>query len=78
MTHVHFQPVGGAAGDMTLASLIAAGAPLQEIVDPLRNLDVAFDLAAERVEVSGVGALRAAVSLREETPIAPSGTYARW
>jgi uncharacterized protein (TIGR00299 family) protein len=66
LTHVHFQPVGGAAGDMTLASLIAAGAPLQEIVDSLRNLGVAFDLATERVEVSGVGALRATVSYPEE------------
>ncbi len=66
MTHVHFQPVGGAAGDMTLASLIAAGAPLRKIVDSLRNLDAAFDIVTERVEVSGVGALRAAVSYPEE------------
>ncbi len=66
MTHVHFQPVGGAAGDMTLASLISAGAPLREIVDFLRSLGVAFDLATERVEVNGVGALRAAVSYPEE------------
>jgi uncharacterized protein (TIGR00299 family) protein len=51
---------------MTLASLIAAGAPLQEIVNSLRNLGVAFDLATERVEVSGVRALRAAVSYPEE------------
>jgi pyridinium-3,5-bisthiocarboxylic acid mononucleotide nickel chelatase len=66
LTHLHFQPVGGAAGDMTLASLIAAGAPLQEIVDSLRNLGVAFDLATERVEVSVVGALRAKVNYPEE------------
>ena len=51
---------------MILASLIAAGAPLREIVDLLRNLGVAFDLSAERVEVSGVGALRAAVGYPEE------------
>jgi uncharacterized protein (TIGR00299 family) protein len=51
---------------MTLASLIAAGAPLQEIVDSLRNLGVAFDLATEGVEVSGIRALRAAVSYPEE------------
>jgi uncharacterized protein (TIGR00299 family) protein len=51
---------------MTLASLISAGAPLQEIVDSLRSLGVAFDLATERVEVNGVGALRAAVSYPEE------------
>jgi uncharacterized protein (TIGR00299 family) protein len=47
---------------MTLASLIAAGAPLQEIVASLHSLGAAFDLATERVEVSGVGALRATVS----------------
>src|SRR5215210_3389138 len=51
---------------MTLASLISAGAPLQEIVNALRNLGVAFDLATERVEVNGVGALRAAVSYPEK------------
>ena len=66
MTHVHFQPVGGAAGDMTLASLVAAGAPLQEITAALRGLGVAFDLATERVEVSGVGALRATVTQPEQ------------
>ena len=64
MTHVHFQPVGGAAGDMTLASLVAAGVPLQEIVATLRGLGVAFDVATERVEVSGVGALRARFTAR--------------
>jgi uncharacterized protein (TIGR00299 family) protein len=66
LTHVHFQPVGGAAGDMTLASLVAAGAPLQEITGSLSGLDVAFDLATERVEVSGVGALRATVTHPEQ------------
>jgi uncharacterized protein (TIGR00299 family) protein len=66
LTHVHFQPVGGAAGDMTLASLVAAGAPLREITDSLRNLGFAFDLATERVEISGVGALRATVTHPEQ------------
>ncbi len=61
MTHVHFQPVGGAAGDMILASLIAAGAPSPEIVAYLQPLGVAFDLTTERVEINGVGALRARV-----------------
>ena len=51
---------------MTLASLVAAGAPLQEIAGSLSGLDVAFDLAAERVEVSGVGALRATVTHPEQ------------
>jgi len=66
LTHVHFQPVGGAAGDMTLASLVAAGASLPKIIGSLRGLGVAFDLAAERVEVSGIRALRVAVTHPEE------------
>ena len=66
MTHLHFQPVGGAAGDMILASLVAVGAPLAEIAGSLRSLGVAFDLATERVEVSGVAALRATVAHPEQ------------
>ncbi len=66
MTHVHFQPIGGAAGDMTLAALVAAGAPIAGITASLRNLGVAFDLATERAEVSGIGALRASVGYPEE------------
>jgi uncharacterized protein (TIGR00299 family) protein len=66
LTHLHFQPVGGAAGDMILASLVAAGAPLPKIAGSLRSLGVAFDLATERVEVSGVGALRATVAHPEQ------------
>ena len=66
MKHVHFQPVGGAAGDMTLAALVAAGASLPEITALLRGLGVSFDLAVERVEVNGIGTLRAAVGYPEE------------
>jgi pyridinium-3,5-bisthiocarboxylic acid mononucleotide nickel chelatase len=66
LTHVHFQPVGGVAGDMTLASLVAAGAPLRDVTNSLSNLGVAFDLATERVEISGVAALRATVTHPEQ------------
>jgi uncharacterized protein (TIGR00299 family) protein len=66
LIHVHFQPVGGAAGDMTLAALVAAGAPLHEIIASLRGLGVAFDLAVERVDVNGIGALRADVEYHDE------------
>jgi uncharacterized protein (TIGR00299 family) protein len=66
LTHVHFQPVGGAAGDMTLAALVAAGAPLPEITASLRGLGVAFYLTTKRVEVNGVGALRADVEYADE------------
>jgi uncharacterized protein (TIGR00299 family) protein len=66
LKHVHFQPVGGAAGDMTLAALVAAGASLPEITALLRGLGVSFDLAVERVEINGIGTLRAAVGYPEE------------
>jgi uncharacterized protein (TIGR00299 family) protein len=51
---------------MILASLIAAGAPSREIVASLQPLGVPFDLATERVEINGVGALRARVETAEE------------
>jgi uncharacterized protein (TIGR00299 family) protein len=66
LIHVHFQPVGGVAGDMTLAALVAAGASLPEIIAPLRGLGVNFDLAVERVEVNGIGTFRAAVEYSDE------------
>jgi pyridinium-3,5-bisthiocarboxylic acid mononucleotide nickel chelatase len=51
---------------MTLAALVAAGAPLPEITKSLGGLGVTFDLATERVEVNGVAALRAEVSYPDE------------
>ena len=51
---------------MILASLVAAGASLQEITPLLRDLGVAFDIATERVEVSGIGALRVTVNHPEQ------------
>ena len=51
---------------MTLAALVAAGAPLPEITASLRNLDVTFDLSTERVEVNGVGAFQANVEYPDE------------
>ena len=58
--------VGGAAGDMTLASLVAAGAPLEEITGSLRRLDVPFELSTESTEINGVGALRVSVRSPQE------------
>ncbi len=51
---------------MTLAALLAAGAPLPEITKSLGGLGVTFDLATERVEVNGVAALRAEVRHPDE------------
>ena len=66
MTHVHFQPVGGAAGDMTLASLLAAGADPESVSAYLRPLNVPFEILTEKAEVNGVGALRVSVQYPEE------------
>lgn len=66
MTHAHFQPVGGAAGDMALASLVAAGASLERITSSLRLLNVPFELSTESTEINGVGALRVSVDYPED------------
>lgn len=52
---------------MTLASLAAAGAPLEEVSRRLEGLGVPFGLSGETVEVNGVAALRVSVSCPEET-----------
>ena len=51
---------------MTLASLIAAGAPLEEITATLRRLNVPFELSTENAEVHGVGSLRVSVHSPKE------------
>ena len=51
---------------MTLAALVAAGAPLPKITATLRGLGVDFDLGTERVEVNGIGALQANVEYPDE------------
>lgn len=66
MAHLHFQPTGGAAGDMILASLISAGAPLEEVSSALERLGVDFDLSSQSTEVSGISALRVHVEHSEE------------
>ncbi|WP_047866145.1 nickel pincer cofactor biosynthesis protein LarC [Rubrobacter aplysinae] len=62
MSHLHFQPTGGAAGDMILASLISAGAPLEEVSSLLQGLGVPFELSSERADVSGLRALHVRVT----------------
>lgn len=66
MTHIHFQPIGGAAGDMILASLLYAGASLDRISGSLRGLGVPFELRTEPVEIDGVSALHLTVIHPEE------------
>ncbi len=52
---------------MTLAALVAAGAPLNEVSTVLHSLNVPFDLSTEKTEVNGVGALYATVRYPDET-----------
>ena len=66
MVHVHFQPVGGAAGDMTLAALASAGAPLAEVSIAVERLGVDFEILTETIEVNGVRALRIVVEYPEQ------------
>ncbi|HVF00975.1 MAG TPA: nickel pincer cofactor biosynthesis protein LarC [Rubrobacteraceae bacterium] len=63
---MHFQPVGGAAGDMVLAALVAAGAPLVEVSRQTEALDVSFTLHTDPIQVSGVWALRLTVEHPEQ------------
>src|SRR5215213_9642346 len=51
---------------MTLAALIAAGAPLPEITGFLGGLGVTFDLSTEHAEVNGVAALQSRVRYPDE------------
>ena len=46
---------------MTLAALISAGAPVEEITASLHHLDVPFDLSTGKAEISGVGAIQVSV-----------------
>jgi uncharacterized protein (TIGR00299 family) protein len=66
MAHLHFQPTGGAAGDMILASLISAGASLEGVSSALERLEVDFELSSQSTEVNGISALRVHVGHSEE------------
>ena len=51
---------------MVLASLLAAGAPLDEVTRHLETLGVSFHLTTEPTEINGVGALGVSVSYPHE------------
>jgi len=66
VTIVYFDCVAGASGDMILGSLVALGAPLQEIERRVRTLPLeGFSLGAVRVERHGFEALQLKVEARE-------------
>ena len=53
---------------MSLASLLSAGAPLEEVSRELEKLGVPFALRAEPVEISGIRALHLSVEHPEQQP----------
>jgi len=66
MRTVYFDPVGGAAGDMLLGSLIDLGAPLEAVRAALATLPVGgYRLEARAVVVQGLRATRVEVSVGE-------------
>ncbi len=66
MKLVYFDCIGGASGDMILGSLVALGAPLEEIERRLRALPLeGFSLAAVTVERHGFEALHLQVRAEE-------------
>lgn len=67
MRIAHFDPVTGAAGDMILAALLDAGAPLDGIRSGLASLAVPdFRLDTEEVRVRGFRARRLALEIPDE------------
>ena len=62
-----FNPFSGIAGDMTLGSLLDAGADLNFVINILNNLNLDnWDLEAEIVDRNGLTATRAVVTTYEE------------
>jgi pyridinium-3,5-bisthiocarboxylic acid mononucleotide nickel chelatase len=59
MRIAYFDTIAGIAGDMTMASLIAAGVPFDHLVEELKKLDVqGFELTAQHVRRSAIDAVQ--------------------
>jgi uncharacterized protein (TIGR00299 family) protein len=71
---VWFNCCAGVAGDMLLASLVDAGADVDEIVGALAALGIdGYAVTFERVQRCGVGATRANVALHDDDGTGPHG-----
>jgi uncharacterized protein (TIGR00299 family) protein len=73
-----FDCFSGIAGDMTLAALVDAGAPLDAIAAALRRMDIpSFALATEEVQRAGTRARYLRVSIAEEQTYQPDELRAK-
>ncbi len=67
MRVLHFDIIGGIAGDMTVAALTSLGAPIQPLHEALQAMGLGQVLVAVKpVEVNGIGALRLTVEFPPE------------
>ncbi|HYN84709.1 MAG TPA: nickel pincer cofactor biosynthesis protein LarC, partial [Pyrinomonadaceae bacterium] len=67
MRTLYFDCFAGISGDMTLGALVAAGVDERELRDGVELLGVeGFELRFERVDRSGISAVRAHVATRDE------------
>ena len=73
-----FDCFSGIAGDMTLAALIAAGAPLESIASQLEQLDIPpFELSVEGVRRAGMEAALLNVTIAAERTYQPDDMRAK-
>ena len=69
MRTLYFDCFAGASGDMTLGALIGAGADARTLVEQLALLGVSgYDVSFDRVDRSGISAVRANVRTAHEHP----------
>lgn len=67
MRTLYFDCFAGISGDMTLGALVGAGADERELTERLRQLGVGgYEISFERVDRSGIDAVRAHVRATEE------------
>jgi uncharacterized protein (TIGR00299 family) protein len=66
MRIAYFDTIAGIAGDMTMASLIAAGVPFDDLVEELKKLNVpGFELTAHHVRRSAIDAVHCDVVITD-------------
>lgn len=67
MRVAHIDPFSGASGDMLLGAVVDAGVDVERIIAVLEGLGLdGWDLAADTVTRSGIGATRVQVTARED------------